>query len=58
MNKNVDKFPAGYLPMACPYCTRTRLEYGVNKTGGVVYIKCEKCGANSDDETLISNSGQ
>lgn len=45
-------FPRGYLPMDCPTCGRTRLEYGVNDEGGVIYIECEKCGANSDDGTL------
>jgi transcription elongation factor Elf1 len=45
-------FPRGYLPMDCPTCGRRRLEYGVNTEGGVIYVECEKCGANSDDETL------
>lgn len=47
-------FPRGYLPMDCPTCGRRRLEYGVNDEGGVIYVECEKCGANSDDETLWS----
>jgi hypothetical protein len=47
-------FPRGYLPMDCPTCGRLRLEYGVNDDGGVVYVECEKCGANSDDGTLYS----
>ena len=42
-------FPRGYLPMDCPACGRRRLEYGVNKEGGVVFIECEKCGSNSED---------
>lgn len=37
--------------MDCPNCGRRRLEYGVNAEGGVIYVECEKCGANSDDET-------
>jgi hypothetical protein len=47
-------FPRGYLPMDCPSCGRRRLEYGLNDDGDVIYVKCEKCGANSDDETLWS----
>lgn len=45
-------FPRGYLPMDCPACGRRRLEYGTNDEGGVIYVECEKCGANSDDETF------
>lgn len=37
-------FPRGYLPMGCPNCGRVRVEYGINKEGGVVYMRCEKCG--------------
>ena len=47
-------FPRGYLPMDCPTCGRRRLEYGVNDEGGVIYVECEKCSSNSDDETLWS----
>lgn len=38
-----------YLPMDCPVCGRRRLEYRTNDNGNVVEIKCEKCGASSDD---------
>jgi hypothetical protein len=41
-------FPRGYLPIPCPKCGRARLEYGVNLEGGVIYVECEKCHANSD----------
>lgn len=50
--ENCTEFPRGYLPMDCPNCGRRRLEYGINGDGGVVYIECEKCGANSSDDTL------
>lgn len=46
-------FPRGYLPMPCPGCGRMRLEYGTDGKGIVIYIECEKCGRNSDDETLV-----
>lgn len=52
-NDNYIDFPRGYLPMDCPACGRHRLEYGVNSDGAVIYVKCEKCGANSKDETLL-----
>lgn len=42
-----------YLPMDCPLCGRRRLLYGTNQEGDVVHIECEKCGANSEDETLL-----
>jgi len=51
-----DVFPRGYLPMDCPTCGRRRLQYGINIEGAVVYVECEKCNANSDDETLWSPS--
>ena len=45
-------FPRGYLPMDCPVCGRHRLEYGVNDEGGVVYVRCEKCGSDSDSDAF------
>lgn len=48
-------FPRGYLPMPCPSCGRRRLEYGINGGGDVIYVACEKCGANSDDDTLVTD---
>lgn len=51
-HEHASTFPAGYLPFDCPACGRRRLEYGTNGKDGVVYVECEKCHANSDDETL------
>lgn len=52
MKEHASTFPASYLPFDCPACGRRRLEYGTNDTGHVVYVECEKCHANSDDDTL------
>jgi hypothetical protein len=50
-------WPVGYLPLPCPQCARTRLEYGTNAVGEVVYVECEKCGGNSEDDTLKCTCG-
>lgn len=42
----------GYLPFDCPRCDRRRLEFFLNSTGALCYCKCEKCGANSEDDSL------
>lgn len=55
---HVTTFPAGYLPLDCPVCARRRLEYGTNDDGVATYIECEKCGANSEDETLDVREGK
>ena len=44
----------GYLPFDCPRCDRRRLEFFLNSDGGLCYCKCEKCGANSEDDSLSS----
>ena len=41
-----------YLPLDCPVCDRRRLEYHTNDGGDVTAIRCEKCGCNTDDDTL------
>lgn len=47
----------GYLPFDCPRCDRRRLEFFLNSDGGLCYCKCEKCGANSEDDSLSPTSG-
>ena len=42
----------GYLPFDCPVCHRRRLEWFRNSAGALCYCKCEKCGANSEDDSL------
>ena len=42
-------FPVGYAPIDCPVCGRRRVEYGNSEAGRLVYLRCEKCGANSED---------
>lgn len=46
---HVVAFPVGYLPMECPRCGRSRLEYGTNAAGHVTFVRCEKCGAHSEE---------
>lgn len=49
--KHVTKWGDGVLPVDCPNCGRHRLDYGLNDTGNVVHVKCEKCSWTSDDDS-------
>ena len=42
----------GYLTFDCPICHRRRLEFFTNQWGALSFCKCEKCGANSEDDSL------
>ena len=46
------EWATAYLPLDCPRCGRHRLEYGFR--AGAIRVRCEKCKASSDDDTLAA----